>query len=421
MGKLNVTMTYKAVGGVVDITDRVLSMSVDESVDSATSKFTLVTKDIHERHPLDDVVISYDGEVIYRGIVESQQEKLTHKYRKTTFKGTDVSLKLDRKVVREIYTPDDVQGGKPEEIIKALVSKYAPYLTVNNVQDTGKTIDIIAFNYEPLKVCIDRVANLVGWNWYVDEELDLHFYDRYEGQYETKLFTTKDDLDVEPNIMHDSFSVDYSVTKKTANRVWVVGALTASQSSRDEYFTADGNNSIFKVASRPRNYEIYVDGAKVPSEKVKADTSYNETDENVEWLVNYADKYIRAKSAPVSGTEIRFNYFPEVQIIDYFEDPDSVAKYGLFEKALLDRKITEKETARQRGRAELKRNSQVRRKAEFRTRDLSVKRGQILRLVLPEMSIDSTWRVTSVLTDISAPDRVNYSKKVVIEEIGGGV
>jgi hypothetical protein len=410
---LQVIVHHKEDGQTYDITANVLAVSFDEAVDESDTKFAIKAKNITKIHAFDDIEIFYNGERFINGVITNQSDALIYKYRRTTLKGTDFSVKLERRIVQESYDKSDATGGKPEEIIKNLVQKYAPELTTVNVRTTNKVIDFISFNYEPLRDCIDRVAKLAGWNWYVDADNDVHFFDRYEGTEVANTFSTS-------NILKDSLTLNYKVTKQTANRVWIVGARTASNEVRDEYFTADGNNRLFKIASRPHDYEIYVNDVKVDDSKVKADTPFNETDTNVEWLVNFNEKFFRKSPnhpIPANGDVIRFSYKPEIEIIDYFENPDSVAKYGLYEKAIKDRRITQKLTARQRGRAELKRNSQLLRVANFRTRDLTVKRGQLIRLYVPELDIDSTWRVTKVQTDISAPDTVNIEKTVEVEEV----
>jgi hypothetical protein len=182
----------------------------------------------------------------------------------------------------------------------------------------------------------------------------------------------------------------------------------------------DGNNRLFKIGSRPHDYEIFVNGVKVGADNAKADTPYNETDESVEWLVNFKEKYFRrspTKPTPANGENIKFKYHPEIEIIDYFENPQSVAKYGLYEKAIKDGRITQKLTARQRGRSELKRNSKLLRVISFSTRELNVSKGRLIRVVIPELKIDSTWRITQINTSIIAPDYVNVEKSIEAEEV----
>jgi hypothetical protein len=101
---------------------------------------------------------------------------------------------------------------------------------------------------------------------------------------------------------------------------------------------------------------------------------------------------------------LRVEYNPTVQVIDYFEDPASVAGYGLYEKAVIDKKITDKMAARKRGRAELKRKKDIIRSASWSTRQWQVNPGQLTKVTLPVMDVNSYWRIESINVNFTPDD-----------------
>jgi hypothetical protein len=81
-----------------------------------------------------------------------------------------------------------------------------------------------------------------------------------------------------------------------------------------------------------------------------------------------------------------------------------VAGYGLYEKAIIDKKITDKMAARKRGRSELRRVKDIIRSGSFGTRSWTVGPGQLTRIVLPVFDINSYWRIESIDVQFTPDD-----------------
>jgi hypothetical protein len=392
----------------IDVTSRTQTVSINEKIDGM-SALTATLKNLDETHEFDDITVTYGGSTVFKGVITSQSDELRGGgalYRYSTWQAADFSLKFERRVVNRVYDNVNV-----EAIIADLLVKYPCGITSNNVQTTNKLIDHIAFQYEPLLGCIKKLADITGWRWYVDANKDLHFFETDEGTAATVFSTTTTGGHVR-NILHDTLTVDTEVDARTANSVWVVGAKTAAPNYIDQYWTGDGNNSVFTTAFVPNYPEVYENGVAKTIEVDKGGTSSK----------NYVyDKknrvLIRNAGVLPSGVILRFKYRPTVQIIDYFADSASIAKYGIYEKAIRDKTITEKSAARSRGRAELKRRTSARRTLKFDTRDLTAVSGKKYRVVIPELAIDSYWLCIGIATSISAPDTVNVMKTVELEEV----
>jgi len=63
------------------------------------------------------------------------------------------------------------------DIIADIILRYCPEITTNNLESFTEQIPYISFAWEYLSQAIDKIARLVGADYYVDEDDDLHFYD----------------------------------------------------------------------------------------------------------------------------------------------------------------------------------------------------------------------------------------------------
>jgi hypothetical protein len=398
----------------ISVTSKTQHVTITEKMD-AISTISVGMKGLTETHAFDDITVTYGGSALFSGIIESQNDKLrggAMLYRFSTWKGKDNTLRLENRVVNSIYTNVYV-----EDIIADLLAKYPCGITGVNVMPTNKVVEQIAFKYVPLLDCIKQLSDISGFRWFVDANKDLHFFGFDEGNADT-VFSTTTAGGLQSNILRDSIDLSEEIDARTANRVWIIGAKTAASETRSQTFTQTGEK-IFKLGFTPRNYKVYKNDVLIEADKVKLDTPQNEVDANTVYLINLRNQVLRIPSGKpaLSGEVLRIDYNPEIQIVDYFEDSASINQNGIYEKAIKDRQIIEKTTARARGRAELKRRTNAIRKLTFDTRELNVQRGKRYRVVVPELSVDSYWLCVGVVTTIQAPDTVNITKTVELEEV----
>lgn len=394
----------------IDVTSRTQSVTIKESIDGSSS-IDVSLFDLTETHAFDDVAVTYGDETLFLGTIESQTDTLLGGgtlRRFSSWAGTDRALKLDKRVANRIY------GGKTaKEILTDLLTRYPTDVTLGPVTGTLSAIDSIDFAYTTLSDCVSQLADVTGFRWYVDTESTLHFFDGYEGTGAT-VFSTTTTGGLTRNIRRDSIDFTSEIDDKTANRVWVIGSQSASPNYTEQYWTGDGLNDTFTVAFTPNYPEVTENGVTKTIEVDSGSTS------DKDYVYGKASKYLKRVAGPLpSGSTVKFRYRPTIQIIDYFEDTASIAQYGIYEKAIKDKQITEKMAARARGRAELKRRSSEVRTLSFEVlaSGHDVRRGLRYRVVIPELDIDAYYLCTAVTTTISAPDNVNITKSVTLEEV----
>lgn len=132
---------------------------------------------------LDDPLITPQiGNVVdisdkFAGTIDRIQKKLTIKGNtKLSYNIACVSYDqiCDRRKVQQVY-----QNQTIDVIVKDIVDNFlsGEGVTYSNVE-AGPTIKKVVFNYDSVTKAFDDLAELVGYDWYIDNNKDLHFFSR---------------------------------------------------------------------------------------------------------------------------------------------------------------------------------------------------------------------------------------------------
>ncbi|WP_069649635.1 hypothetical protein [Caloranaerobacter ferrireducens] len=396
--------------GQYDISDRVLNIKTSENLDNKSDTFTVECKNISEVHKYAKIDVLKDGVKKYSGYILNQQDS-DQGYKNTTFECVDWSDILHNRIIAKTYTNDDSFQGKPDLILKDILTLKVPEVTTINIRECSTIIDRIYFPYDSVMKALDRILEFIPeWHWYIDANKDFHFFKDYE--------TDGPNID-SSKILHRTLRVQY-IGENPANRVWIIGAKQSSPNYIEEYFTGDGVQRVFKLAYEPNFTEIYVDGVLKNSKLESND------DGNQDFLINKGEKvfYIPDNVAtPFTGT-IKARYRPTIQVIDYFENYNNIQTYGLFEKAIKNKDITDKASARQFGKAEIKKRTEDKRIISFSTTEESIAIGQRcdVNIVTNEWNVVGKFLVKSISRDIRpynlrTNNPVPVISSVVMEEL----
>lgn len=341
-----------------DITSRTLAININERLDSDVTTFELNCKDIELVHLFNHINIYKDSTLFQSGLIINQKDSDGGKmdFKLTTFDCEDWGHLLTKRIIADTYLSTDTEAGRPDLIIKDIISKYLTEFTSTNVKTTNISIENIKFDYINIKEAIENIFDLldVDFHWYIDKNKDFHMFYRYESDGIT--FT-------QSNIISSTLKVDYT-GQEHVNRVWIVGRKQASATSIDEYYTGDGTQRYFKLAYEPNDTEIRVNNVLKNSKLESND------DGGQDFLINKIEKVFYIPSnivTPFTGT-IKATYKPTKQFIDTFENPRDIAQFGVLEKVVKNNNITDKLEARRYGKAEVKKTSTALRKVSFQSR-----------------------------------------------------
>lgn len=367
--------------GSTDITDKVRRASWSRTIDESASTLDLECIGITTDYTMDTISLTVDGVLRFTGVVKEQTMGGNEDLLFTKLKCIDSTDRLQRKIVSKVYSDKTAK-----EIIVDLVASYATWINTSHVDDIGVRLETISFNYVTFATALQNIADTVGAYWFLDSNNKLHFFQEYD-EITSKSFASGS------NIIKNSFELKTSA-KQLTNRVWVIGAKTSSPNYINQYFTGDASNDIFSLAYVPNYPDVFENGAEKTIEVDKGEPY------STDYVYQKKEKVLKRVGGNLpTGVQLRIRYRPTVQVIDYFENQASVNTFGLYEKVIRDKKITDKAAARQRGRTELGRLKGLIRYVSFTTRDWDVAAGQVVKVNVPQFGYVSMSRILSVGID----------------------
>lgn len=383
-------MTYSIVisgpTGTYNITSKTRSATLEHSLGEASATLDLDCFNLTENHVMDSITLTVDGAVRFTGTVKSQADNKDGTLKVSEIQCVDNTDKLQRRIVAQVY-----ENMTAKQMIADLVLRYGSWVNTSNVEDIGGVIELVVFNYDTLSAAIQKLADLLGAYWYLDASNGLHFFQDYDQDTATVYAATS-------NILRESFDLQ-TTALDLVNRVWVIGARTSSLTYVDQYWTGDGNNAIFSTAYEQNYPEVYENGVAKTIEVEKG------TDSTKNYTYNKKEKVLKRVGGNLpNGVQLHFKYRPTIQVIDYFEDPGSVAVYGLYEKAIRDKKLTTREAARKRGRAELKKYKGLIRLPSWSSRTWSANVGDLVTVSVPSFSFSAKCRLDRIAVTFTPQD-----------------
>ncbi|KKM64723.1 hypothetical protein LCGC14_1498450, partial [marine sediment metagenome] len=241
------------------------------------------------------------------------------------------------------------------EIIANIVISFTdPALgfTIDNVQD-GPVVESINFNYVRVSDALRQLANLANYNWYVDNNRDIHFF-------QLELIHAPFDIDeTAVTSLVDNFQITPNYDQ-VANSVFVRGGFFFNTVQITQNIAADGLKRIYTVNITPdsTNFTLTVGGIG----RVLGIKNIDPDDGSKDWFVDTSEKNIQAallETTPTDGTVLSFSYNPAIPIIVNQKDEAKAALLGgleggsgEYQTIVYDFTITSQEEARERAKTE---------------------------------------------------------------------
>ena len=379
---ISVLLNDEDISSQIDFQTLTATQNLTNSVDTANFSFIKKPGRVLPEFN-DDIVIQDGGSVIFAGIVMQVKQSITNQAVEIIeVSCVDYTAVFDRILAAMTYENQTVGY-----IIADLVSQFAPDFTTDNA-DSSFVIPKIVFNQVTLSDCMTKLANIVSYNWYIDENKDIHFFDKFS---KTAPFGL---TDVNGKYIYNTlqFTEDGS---QLVNRVKVRGGQYDGATYSD-IITVKGNDT--KSFKLPYNFsnltiELSTGGAYV-SKVVGIDFIDDFTTKDV--LYNYQDQSFHFNNPLADGNKIRFTGNPKVDVMAIAEDSDSIKKlrdkyktihgvdapagYGIIEKLIRDDSISSNTIARKRAAAELLTYAEAVVDLSFETHEPGLKDGQLINI-----------------------------------------
>ncbi len=363
---------------------------VNQSNDTAT--FTMQQLNGTGYRPVtgDEVQINVDSVPSYGGVIiaveQTTEAGVIVKY---VVSCNDYTHYLNRKIITEKYEDTNAQ-----EVILDLLDKYADDygFTGTNVGGTEVSIKSIVFSGLTFSECLDKLAKMAQWYWYVDYAKDLHFIKRNTELAPFNLTDTSD------NYIFDSLSMreDFSQIR---NKVTVVGDKAVSD-TRTQTIVASANLNerktmplVYEFASEPI---VSVNGVPLDAADVGADYLEVDTGHKVMW--SFPQKYLRWIDAyvPAAADIVTVTGEPLRPLIVSRQNDASILEHGLYEFVITDTSIKTRSEAMKRAVAELQAYADEVREGTFQTYEAGLRSGQTITINSPLRDIAETFIIQEV-------------------------
>lgn len=356
-----------------------------------------------------EVVIYCDGNStpttkIFTGVVEDvQYESPNYNREFITLSGRDYSSRLQDVTALENYSNQE-----PSVIIKNLIDKYVSGVTYNNVDTTTITISRMKFNQKSVFDCIRDIADYCGYNFWVDEDKDLHF--KPQGSVSSGIVANNTNIVGTANFTEDR--------EELFNEVWVYGGKYLS--GWQESFTSAGSvatGSIFTMQYKPHNTYVTVGGTK---KKGGVFELTNIPASGTQYLVNYDEKQVIFTSGTIYGDNVPgseavvvVQYDRGLPIIKYATDRSSVAQYSKRTKIITNNEITDPNQAVSTAKSYLEEHKNPKKQGKIKMRGVyDANLGDTLEVTLPYQGINNEpFKIMEISYDINTSNL--FSEQII--------
>lgn len=295
----------------------------------------------------------------------------------------DFTRQLDRRLVTERFI--DQTG---DEIIGFLRTNYAADFTIANV-DAAFEVGRISFNRLTVSQCLDKLAKLNNYNWYVDYNKDIHFFAKNA---EPAPFNISDTSN---NFIFNSLRIRSDLSQ-LRNLVEVQGAEVPI-AARSTLHAGDGETTEF-----PTNFKfdtlptVTVDGVAQAVGVEYIDL------EGFDCYWSRAEKYVRFDETAIPGapgtgtTNIVLTGQPLVPLIAVVPDASSIDQYGEYEFAVTENTLRSQDQTIGRGLAELEAFADELNEASFETYTPGLRSGQLITIASELHGVTADYVIQSV-------------------------
>lgn len=324
---------------------------------------------------------------------------------------TDNGFSMDSKVVKAAYTNMD-----PADIAIDLVTRFAPAgFTTTHVKRGGFLISSIAFNYQQLTKCIEALAKQIGWDWYVDENKDLHlfFATTRSGSSEYNPAPIAID-DTSGNVDWPSIQIDNNI-RNMKNSVYVIGGTYQKEytlANAVDVYQTDGVKTVYPIAYKYTGGSMFVRLAGVVQSQ-----GIDQQDDPTMFQVLYNSKgpFLRFTTLPTAGQSVVVTGFAEIPIVAHVQDAGSIDTYGEYQDSIVDPQIKSVQEAQERAQADITQFGHAIYDVKFNTMHTGLRIGQIIML---NSAILGVTNYPLVIRRIEASGFTPSKLKYQIEAIG---
>ena len=366
----------------------------------------------------DDVGIWDGATKIFGGVITKIERKLDSVSSEIfSIEAKDYSELLDRKIVFETFENETV-----DYIIDFLITNYTSGFTQNNV-DCSIEIKKIILNGQPVSKCIDDLAELVGYNWYVAPNKDIHFLAR---GIETSPF---DLTDTNGKYNLQSLEIGYDWQSIVNSVIIEGGKFKGSAYKKHTIKVFEMQGADFLRSDEVRlEYPTTIEFAEMPKITKNPGTD-NETEltvgvdnldspDSFDVLWNFNEKLIRFSddTKPDLFDVFLLEGYELIPIKLKASDQDSINEYGENQILKIDKSLSTPSQAIQLSGALMDAYKDKLIEGSFKTLESGFFAGQKINLQSDIRDIDQDFYIKSVKFIMRTPEKFEYEVSLITEK-----
>jgi len=246
----------------------------------------------------------------------------------------DLTHDLDRKLVVKAY--ESMTAG---DIIKNIIDTFTTGFTYANIPAVTPTLGTVKFNYEQPSKAIQKICDLINYDWYVDYNGDIHLFDSSTS---VAPYTIDD---TSGNLEWRTLKFDRNIIELKNSVIIRGGEYTAPiiEAEVVDKYIADGTQRVFTQIYRYSNYTVKKNGTTLT---VGIDNIDDEA--SFDCLYNYSEKALKFPDAskPIATDVIKIWGDAHIPLITKVRDQISIAAYGTYEHIEVKKDINSKAEAK---------------------------------------------------------------------------
>jgi hypothetical protein len=372
--------------------------------DRSTSEFTV--RDIGANYHFErgQEVICYssdDFSVIFGGYIDSVTEKIVSSYNVLyhDIKCTDYHYLSDKRIVAKAWVDTTIDTAVDWILTEILADEG---VTEGNIQTAG-TLTQYTADYISASECLDKLAEMAGFTWWINEEKKLYFVER--GTYDADWDLLETAAYVITDAEHGSLTVTHG-NPEYRNKQYLKGGK-AKTDVQTEYFIGDGAQQTFVVGydidDEPLVY-ISTSGGEYVQKTVGIKGV--ETDHDFYWSKN--DNSITQElqdTALTNSQTLKITYigvYPIIAVSANFgeisdrQETEGSTSSGKVEMVSSDSNVTSMESALEKVNAILAHYAAMGKKIEYSTTKPGLAAGTLQHIKLSKHDVDDDCLIGSI-------------------------
>lgn len=345
----------------------------------------------------DEVTLEENSIKIFGGIIVERNEKIRggvligYEY-----KCKDYSHYLDRKLVTKNYS-----GQTARAIFLDILSTYTTGFTTANVPASTPTIETLKLNYEQVTRAFAKVCDLLGWDWYVDYDKDIHLFNSDSNPAPFGL------TDTNGKYVWGSLEINNTILQ-LKNAIYVRGGdykKTYTAATTPDIYRGNGTQQTFALAYQYAQITVEVNGV------IKTIGTDQQTDPaTVDGIYNFNEKFVRFTSLTIAnGDTVKMYGTALIPIVGLVRDNASIALYGEYQAVVVDKTITSIDEAQARARAEAVKYSNSVFEGSFKTVETGLKTGMKINVSSAIRGISKDFKINRIVGKTRTSNSMEYT------------